>query len=303
MKALLAAALFALPIAAHAAADSPIAWTTYQDPTDRAFQLEVPAGWRVDGGVVHHSPSEIFWYVTAVSPDGNVNVAIGDPQLQSIPIHAPPSAPASPAASGTKSRAKPAARIVGPFERGAAFATRRGLQMMQSLHMCAKPVQIGIRDEPDPPHEESDRQRDVATGEAFLLCDERPYVAYVVATTTRPTLQADSWEVALLGTALAPVDRVIDATDILLHMLGSWRFDPAWAERARQLGPAAPRLLVPSAGRGDAMAAWAAAVAESHDLAWQEIQSVVRDAAQVCLPERGSLFPHRCGLHERNPRR
>jgi len=51
------------------------------EPTERAFSLPVPAGWRVEGGLKRMSPLDLRSEVKVQSPDGRIHLQIGDANL------------------------------------------------------------------------------------------------------------------------------------------------------------------------------------------------------------------------------
>src|SRR5579859_1144877 len=75
--------------AVAAPGDSPIAWTTFQDPFEQAFNVEVPQGWKVRGGLFRMGFSDERPMVDVLSPDGRINVRLGD---VSIPTYTMPTA-------------------------------------------------------------------------------------------------------------------------------------------------------------------------------------------------------------------
>lgn len=61
------------------------AWT---DPREGAFSVELPRGWRIDGGIVRPSPAQCRGRVSAASPDGAVGIYLGNADF---PIYLEPS--------------------------------------------------------------------------------------------------------------------------------------------------------------------------------------------------------------------
>src|SRR3974377_1340440 len=49
-------------------------WTTFQDPFERAFTVEVPQGWAVRGGLFRLGITDERPMVDLTSPDGRINV-------------------------------------------------------------------------------------------------------------------------------------------------------------------------------------------------------------------------------------
>jgi hypothetical protein len=64
-----------------------IMFTPWRDPREGAFTLNVPQGWQVSGGIIRNSALDPRQVVRAASPDGKVQVFIGDPNL--IPREVP----------------------------------------------------------------------------------------------------------------------------------------------------------------------------------------------------------------------
>ena len=54
--------------------------TRWTDPTERAFTVSVPAGWRITGGTHRNAPIDARNYVVAESPDGKIKVWVNDPR-------------------------------------------------------------------------------------------------------------------------------------------------------------------------------------------------------------------------------
>jgi hypothetical protein len=56
-------------------------WTTFVDPFEHAFTITIPAGWRVTGGLLRHSPIDPNMCMRLVSPDMRTLIILGDPQM------------------------------------------------------------------------------------------------------------------------------------------------------------------------------------------------------------------------------
>ena len=72
---------------AHGLTD--VSWTTFSDPYEHAFTIEVPRGWRAVGGVVRKDPNPLWprLVLRVLSPDRRTLIAVGDPD--SVPYTAP----------------------------------------------------------------------------------------------------------------------------------------------------------------------------------------------------------------------
>ena len=65
-------------LAAAGALAQPGAWTTLQDTQERAFSVEVPQGWKAQGGMLRKGPLDPRVQIDMTSPDGRVSMRIGD---------------------------------------------------------------------------------------------------------------------------------------------------------------------------------------------------------------------------------
>lgn len=63
---------------AAAAGAAQLHWQRWQDPREGAFSIAVPAGWKVEGGLMRFAAVDIRPDVLITSPDGMVIIRIGD---------------------------------------------------------------------------------------------------------------------------------------------------------------------------------------------------------------------------------
>ncbi|MGB6489598.1 MAG: PDZ domain-containing protein, partial [Steroidobacteraceae bacterium] len=75
------------PASAPAQGLTDVSWTTFTDPNENAFTIDVPRGWKVVGGVIRKIPLWPSAVVRVLSPDRRTLIAVGDPD--STPYHAP----------------------------------------------------------------------------------------------------------------------------------------------------------------------------------------------------------------------
>ena len=66
---------------------SQVSWTTFTDPYETAFTIEVPRGWKVAGGVYRKNPLWGNLVLRVLSPDRHTLIAVGDPA--SVPYATP----------------------------------------------------------------------------------------------------------------------------------------------------------------------------------------------------------------------
>jgi len=85
MLAVLDSLLFIQPASARQAATTvkppKLAYVAWRDPVEKAFTVEVPKGWKVQGGLYRAHPVDVRNCLTVTSPDGRVTLTVGDKSL------------------------------------------------------------------------------------------------------------------------------------------------------------------------------------------------------------------------------
>lgn len=66
-----------------------IRWQQFVDPYEGSFSMAAPAGWQVSGGIARRNALQYWFWLTAVSPDGNTVIAFGDASSQSFILPTP----------------------------------------------------------------------------------------------------------------------------------------------------------------------------------------------------------------------
>jgi hypothetical protein len=66
-----------------------LVWVKFEDPLEQAFSVEVPRGWTVRGGLFRMGFSDERPMVDLTSPDGRVNVRLGDLSIPAYTIPNP----------------------------------------------------------------------------------------------------------------------------------------------------------------------------------------------------------------------
>jgi len=204
----------------QAVAQSPVSWTTVHDTRENAFSLDVPRGWRNLGGMFRFSLIDARPFVDMTSPDGKVNVRIGD---ASIP---PYSMPKNGFQQVRAMQMRQAAYVTGDQ-----FAVKYG--QARFSHMC-QGLRI-TRSGAKQPHfnQVSASAMRVTAGEAVFSCSVNgvPTTGYVYAETFIVGYGAiANWSVLSLGSIFAPTDQAMDAVKMLIHSAESEKFNPAWAQ-------------------------------------------------------------------------
>lgn len=210
--------------AAVAAARVPPSWVTYVDPTEHAFTLDVPTGYRVQGGTVRVTRIDPRLDIRATSPDGGVSIHLGDP---SIPNFGEPNAWRR---EGTTYQLSGGQRLlIARYTPGVEFAYRYGQRLMQSI--CAKPELKAARPVPNPPRFSywASAGTTVISGEAYFLCPDQGKVGYAFVSTAETHMQGSAtWVVPEVMSFVASKPQAGAAFSMIQHMYYSVVVDQNW---------------------------------------------------------------------------
>jgi len=242
---------FAIPANAQTRAASetsagPVAvstYSTFSDPLEQAFTIQVPSGWKTVGGLARRAALQINPFVRSLSPDKRTYLIIGEPTL---PSYVPPNQMRNTLGyregkmfnSGLGGLS-----MVLHYMNGTEFARVYGQTAMQGL--CTNLRFSGSRERSDMA---SNADRLVPTvipsistgGEARFTCmhghEEMEARMEVVTRTTRDNVM---WNVIFLKGFIAPKSQADKAEEILTHVGASFSFNAAWSQRQSQIDQAA----------------------------------------------------------------
>ena len=133
-----------------AASATNVQWSEFADPSEHAFTMQVPAGWRVQGGTVRKNVIEIPMGVTATSPDGDITLFYGDPSVPTYSVPARITAMAGLRPGMTYNMGQGVTTVIEPYMDGATFAARWGVGRIardcaQVRQMASRPGRIRPR--------------------------------------------------------------------------------------------------------------------------------------------------------------
>jgi hypothetical protein len=217
-------------------ASDPLAGLQFQrwvDPTESAFSVEVPAGWRVWGGIKRTGTTSRQDEVVAQSPDGQINVRSGDvrlpPQfiepnqtLDSLGTH---EGQLYPGTTSLVLRFRPAAYFA------AEYVQRNMAQTCGNLRLVRQ------SDRPDYVQGLASRglllsRNQYTAGEVIFTCQSgrQSYVGYLFAETSinRNPGVGSVWNVPRLEGFLAPAERASQADAVLQRIRASFAINPQW---------------------------------------------------------------------------
>jgi hypothetical protein len=219
-------------------AQSQVSWVTVRDNREQAFSVEVPKGWKTWGGLFRFSLIEARPFVDMTSPDGRINVRLGD---ASIPIY---STPKGGFAQVRATRSRQSSSVTGEQ-----FAVKYG--QARFSHMC-QGLKLA-RSEAKPPKYTSAGQGPLrgTGGEAVFSCtvNGQATTGYVYAETfiTGYGQPLANWSLVALGSVLAPTDQAVPAVQLLVHSGASMAMNPAWSEMQNRFNKMATQMNMANA--------------------------------------------------------
>jgi hypothetical protein len=240
----LVAALLAL-MCGTAAAQTPVPvaaipvvrnWVKFIDPQERAFEADVPQGWKVVGGTMRRNALQFRSFVNATSPDGQTILALNDPNEGSYVIPTPMLAMAGFGVGSLYNGGGGTLYTVEPYLNGSQFAAAWTQRKLATR--CGSISLTSSRTRP----ELTGQINAIAAGygihhdagEATYSCMKGPLkmTAYVVADVESISGAAGAiWYADAIVGFLAPAPVAGIAAGLLSHMVKSVRVNPEWIAR------------------------------------------------------------------------
>ena len=244
-----AAPLFAASGPASAIAPPPAAsgYVTLTDPLEKAFTVEVPAGWRSEAGLARRAALQINPYLRSLSPDKMTYLIVGEPTL---PVFSPPSQVSN--AIGYREGKLYDSGLAGlalvmHYLPGATFARYYGETALPGL--CPGFKFIAAQNRPDLARKaESLLPTPIPSrydgGEANFTCiHNKQQMDVHIEAATRTTRDGIMWNVLLLYAYVTPKADSQHAMATLQHVLDSFKFSPAWIQMQNSLSQQAAQSI------------------------------------------------------------
>ena len=205
-----------------------ILWTKFTDPNENAFTIDVPSGWKVEGGMVRRSALDVSAFLRALAPDGSAMILMGDPGPAVFRLPGYLTGPAAKA-----------------YVPGQQFARQYAQTALPSL--CTSPTFVSGADRQDiatGPFAQAVPGSRYDAGEVNFSCTHngQPTGAYWVAGTYTYPLAA-TWGYNLLDGCIASNSGIDLCKRMILHMLLSMRSNPTWVKMQQAFVDAATRNL------------------------------------------------------------
>ncbi len=233
----------------HAAAATPPAsgYVTITDPLEKAFTVEVPAGWRSEAGLARRAALQINAYVRSLSPDKMTYLLIGEPTM---PSFAPPT-PMGNAIGNREGKLYDSGlggvTLVMHYLPGATFARSYGETALAGL--CPGLKFAAMQDRPDLARKaETLLPTPIPSrydgGEARFTCTHNKQEMDVhIEAATRTTRDGIMWNVLLLYAYIAPKSQSEQARATLAHIFDSFKFNPAWIQMQNNMSQQAAESI------------------------------------------------------------
>ena len=213
---------------ATAAAPANISWTKFEDPKEKAFSADVPAGWTVRGGAYRLGFSDVRPMIDLTSANGDTNIRFGDIAIP--PYFLPNQFHHEGEVYDLGAQAQ---GIVAKYRTGGEYARLYALSRFTAFCKTLTPQTIDsapavqLASDQSPPGSSSE-------GQVEFRCDgpQGAKIAYVYAKTTSAQ---GLWQVAALGSFLAPTAQADLAHTILLHESQSFQIAPAWKDYQKNM--------------------------------------------------------------------
>jgi hypothetical protein len=214
---------------------------------EKAFTVDVPSGWRSEGGLARRAALQINPYVRSLSADKMTYLMLGEPTL---PSFSPPSQMGNAIGhpEGTLYDAGLGGRaLVLHYMPGTAFARMYGQTVLQGV--CPGLRLASTHDRPDLARIANANWPTVipsssAGGEARFTCthNHQEMEARVEAV-TRTTRDNVMWGAILLQGYIAPRSQADKAEEILIHIGRSMKFSQAWIQMQNNLSQQAAEAI------------------------------------------------------------
>jgi len=252
----------AQPGADAAPAAPSVQYTKFADRNEGAFTLDVPAGWKVEGGLKRHSTLDVRPAVYATSPDGGTVIRLGDWDLGTFTEPNQALAMAGMREGGTYSPGYGNVWQIRRYMPGPQFAQEYVAKLARDTQTGSAQIKT-VKPLPEYSKQQNLGGAIIRTvaGEADFNCirNSRESAGVVVVATTATSMAGGApgaiWYVSFLEALVAPADQVPAAQQIARHMTETFQMDAQWqaqqsqttmrtSEIVRQTGEAINKIII-----------------------------------------------------------
>ena len=206
------------------------AWTQFTDPNEHAFSVDVPSGWTVRGGLFRFGYSDERVMVDMRSPDGQINLRLGDVSLPSYAVPTPPyhTREGEVYDLGAQAHLVVAHYRTGP-EFAALYAPSRFGEVCHNPQSDTSFPEISIPDAVPVP-----ANAQASAGQIAYRCQgaNGPLITFAYTKTVRT---GSIWQATSVASFSAPPDKAAEARSLLLRSAQSFRLSPQWIEYQKRM--------------------------------------------------------------------
>ncbi len=205
-------------------------FTKFTDPSENSFTVDVPSGWKVDGGLTRYGALDVRPWVKAVSPDNLVTAFIGDGKISPCTM---PTGTLS--ALGFRVGSNYNGTLIQPYMPARQFAETYA-------KMNLKPFLSNIQVVEEHNHPDvaaavngtvGATRSEAASIKLTGMYGDIPAVAYYLAVTKATVASGTGmWWVTKVAGSVGPAQRDDECLGVILHMLQSFEVNPAWASNS-----------------------------------------------------------------------
>jgi hypothetical protein len=219
-----------------------VSFVNWAEPKERSFTVDVPQGWQVSGGVNWTGPIDAQSFVRVQSPDGKVQVFLGDPEI--LPRQVPSQWSRMQTGVGEGQVFRPpsgGSALMQRFLKGSEYA-----KWHATWRVCQSPRWVKDGDLPDlsrsitatiaPQARAWNATAIASAGEASFICDN--VQGYIFATTVLGSSASGPIQVwgvfKVSGFVSSDPMRSMEARYVMEHLLGTFKLDPRWEQAYEQ---------------------------------------------------------------------
>ncbi len=212
-------------------------FTRFTDRNEGSFFCDVPAGWKTDGGLVRKSTVDVRGYLRVSSPDGGINIFVGDPNFGTFITLTQTLAMSGFREGSQYSPGYGNVMIVRRYFQGLQFAQEYAGRVAQ--YLGASQLQSrDARPRPDLSGGENGMAQEAWTaGEISFTCNlrGREGAGYVLAATKLTSMYGTGiWNVSTLVGYVAPAEQVGTANAVLQRIMQTFQVSPQWFAQQQQ---------------------------------------------------------------------
>jgi len=230
-------------------------YVRWSDPRENAFSLEVPEGWTVQGGLFRFASVDIRGAWEVVSPDGEIRISGGDPEVPYFTEPTPMLAMTGFPEGSWYSPGYGVRLLVRRYLPGAVFV--REYVQMRARRFCSEPVITANRDLPEAVAAINQVHAQFAgtgvntrlsAGEAAFSCRNRGRTlrGYYFAGTQYTQvvgMPGGIWNAEYLAGFIAAEDKLELAREVFDRILRSIELNPQWLAMQQNLTAATSRIV------------------------------------------------------------